>query len=299
MLNLIVVGANGQVGRELVALAISQNISVKSYGHSELDISNYQAMETCLAPVITPNTIIINAAAYTAVDLAEDDSAQAYAVNAKGVEYLAKICKLHQRPLIHISTDYVFSGEKDNVYVEDDTTGPLGVYGETKLAGEELLCSILPEHVILRVSWVFGQYGKNFVKTILRLAKEREQLKIVDDQVGNPTAAADIARVILLIATQIEQANKDSRIWGIYHYCNKPSVSWYEFACAIVDIARQSQELAVKKIEPITSAQFPTKAKRPMNSRLNCDKIRTVFGIEQNQWHPYLSDVIREVSKNV
>ena len=277
-------------------MATAQNIPVKGYGHSELDITHYESIKTCLAPVITSNTVIINAAAYTAVDLAEDEFAQAYAVNAQGVENLAKIAQLHKCPVIHISTDYVFSGQGSEPYREDDDTQPLSIYGQTKLSGEELLRSILAEHVILRVSWVFGQYGKNFVKTIIRLAKEREQLKIVDDQVGNPTAAADIARVLLLIAKQIEQG---SNAWGTYHYCNAPSLSWYDFASAIIEESRDYQTLCVQTIEPIMTSQFPTKAKRPMNSRLNCDKILAVFGIEQQQWRPYLRQMIRGMSENV
>jgi len=288
-MKIILVGANGQVGKEVQDLSKALNIPLVSFGHDILDITNFNSISNNLA-LHQDATVLINAAAYTAVDMAEDESEAAYQVNAIGPKNLATWCHKHSVPIIHISTDYVFSGDKASPYLEDDATNPMSVYGKTKLAGEQFVQDICPQHIILRVSWVFGQYGKNFVKTIIRLAKERETLKIVEDQIGNPTSAADIARVLLEITKQIP-----SLTWGTYHYCGKDTVSWYQFACAIVEEAQKYEPLTVKEILPITTNEFPTKAARPQNSALNCDKIAALLEIPQTSWRGYLNELVENL----
>ena len=306
-MKILLVGANGQVGREIQDLCAKQGVVIEAFTREQLDITNSKEIEKKLALCVTKNTYLVNAAAYTAVDKAEDDAEQCYRVNRDALANLASFAKQYDIPLIHISTDYVFEGDKEEAYVETDTPGPTGVYGVSKLAGEIALQEILPQHIILRVSWVFGQYGKNFVKTILRLAGEQEKLRIVADQHGNPTGAAHIAEVILKIIQALDKQNhqwraevtiksaaSDSSVWGIYHYCDSPSTTWFNFAQAIVETAKCTKGLKVKEIQPIATSEFPTKAKRPMNSRLNCEKIRQVFGINQFAWRNELAAVIKK-----
>lgn len=283
-MTILLVGAGGQVGQEINELAKANNITLLALKRQQCDITDINAVQA----VLNANqdiSCVINAAAYTAVDLAEDEPEKAYAINADAVENLAIICKQYDIPLIHISTDYVFSGDKTEPYEEIDEPCPTGGYGASKLEGERIIQSIFDNYIILRVSWVFGQYGKNFVKTIVRLANEREQLSIVDDQIGNPTAAADIARVILQLVKEIHAGNLHR---GIYHYCDTPAVSWFQFAEKIIANLPNHSEPVLKKLSPISSNQYPTKAARPMNSRLNCDKINSKFDIQQHDWMRYL-----------
>ena len=278
-MNILLVGANGQVGREIQELIKHSEFDLISFSHQQLEI-RYKG-----------RAIVINAAAYTAVDLAEDEADLAYAVNCEGVKNLALACDLLNLPLIHLSTDYVFSGNKKSPYTEDEQPNPQSVYGASKLAGEKILQQILPHSIILRVSWVFGKYGKNFVKTILRLARERTELNIVNDQIGNPTAAADIARVILILCQRIA---KNEAKWGIYHYCGAETVSWYDFSKEIIAVA-QSESLMIQEVTPIVTSAYPTKAIRPMSSSLNCDKVGRDFGIEQHSWKGYLKKVCEDL----
>jgi dTDP-4-dehydrorhamnose reductase len=298
---ILLVGANGQVGREIQDLCTREGIAIEAFTREQLDITNLEEIENTLAPYVSKDIYIVNAAAYTAVDKAEDDVEQCYKVNRDAVANLATFAKQHHIPSIHISTDYVFAGDKEGAYSETDTPEPTGIYGASKLAGEIALQEILPQHIILRVSWVFGQYGKNFVKTILRLAGEQEKLRIVADQHGNPTGAAHIAEVILKIIQALEKvdyakrsAANDGSVWGIYHYCDFPSTTWFNFAQTIIETAQSIKYLKVKEIQAILTPEFPTKAKRPMNSRLNCDKIERVFGISQFAWQDELVTVIKK-----
>ena len=291
-MKILLLGKNGQVGSELQS-SLARLGEMTACDRGDLDLTNANAIRQKIRS-LRPN-IIVNAAAYTAVDLAEDEPEKAYAVNAVGPKNLAIWCQEYHIPLIHISTDYVFSGDKASPYLENDATNPVSVYGKTKLAGEQFIQDICPQHIILRVSWVFGQYGKNFVKTIIRLAKERETLKIVDDQIGNPTSAADIARVLLEIALTLSRCSFSESGWGTYHYCGKNTVSWYQFACAIIEEAQKYDSLKVKEILPITTNEFPTKAKRPQNSALNCDKITTLLEIPQESWRGYLDELVESL----
>jgi len=289
---ILLVGNKGQIGREIEELAAARGCVVYGFDVDSLDITDLAQVEDCFNKHGNNVDVVINAAAYTAVDKAEDDVVQAYAVNCDAVKNLALMCHKYNLPLLHISTDYVFSGEKDTPYNEQDVTSPLGVYGKSKLAGEEILAQNWEKHVILRISWVFGKYGNNFVKTMLRLAKEREELRVVGDQHGCSTAAADVARVLLLIAEQII-AGKPK--WGIYNYCGWPATTWYEFAEKILELGRKKYVLKLKQLHKITTAEFPTKAKRPKNSELFVNKIIIDYSVARHNWIDYLQSTISEI----
>jgi dTDP-4-dehydrorhamnose reductase len=280
-LKIILFGKNGQVGSEIVALFKSQKIELYAFDSKAGDITDSKKISEIISSHHDAD-FVINAAAYTAVDKAEDEPEKAYAVNRDGVENLACACKENDIPLFHLSTDYVFDGEAKQPYSENDLPNPIGVYAKSKYAGEEILKNTWGKNIILRVSWVFGENGNNFVKTMLRLAKEKKSLNIVNDQFGCPTAAKDIARVILEIIKQ----NKQS--CGIYHYCGKPQTTWYQFAKKIMECA------GIKniKINPITTEQFPTKAVRPKYSVLSVEKIGKEFNIQQQDWESYLPRIM-------
>lgn len=228
---LLVTGKNGQVGRELVEIAEAKGVDVIAFGLHELNICDRDAVMGAMT-IHKPDEVI-NAAAYAAVDKAEEESDSAFTVNCAGVENLALGSKEVDALLIHISTDYVFDGSKAAPYVESDIPKPNGVYGASKLAGEEVLKSTWAKHIMVRVSWVFGQHGANFVKTMLRLAAERDQLSVVSDQHGGPTAAVDIENVILGLAL------KNTHDFGVFHLSSNPEVSWYEFAQSIFSEAKK------------------------------------------------------------
>ncbi|MBN2689823.1 MAG: dTDP-4-dehydrorhamnose reductase [Gammaproteobacteria bacterium] len=290
-MKLLLIGNKGQVGREVEQSTETAGDLVYGFDIDAIDITNRKEVFDLFSKFSSVD-VVINAAAYTAVDKAETDKELAYAVNRDAVENLALACKEYDLPLIHISTDYVFSGDKTSPYSEDDEVDPLGVYGKSKLQGEQLLFQSWDKAVVVRISWVFGRYGNNFVKTIVRLAKEREQLSVVRDQYGCPTPAADIARVLLHIARKIE-AGCDR--WGIYHYCGAPVTNWYQFARKIIDLASERVGLKIKQLNAITAAEYPTPAQRPMNSVLQVDKICHDYGIEQHDWMDYLKNVIAEI----
>lgn len=228
-MRMIVTGAQGQVGWELNRRAMALGHAVLAWSQVELDITDTVAVDRALDA--SSADVVINAAAYTAVDKAEQEPDLAFAVNRDGPAHLATACARLNIPLLHISTDYVYDGRKSSPYVEDDATAPLGVYGASKLAGDEAVRRGLPRHLILRVSWVFGVHGHNFVKTILRLAREREELRIVADQHGSPTFAGDIADTLLELAGRIPEIDAKGA-WGTYHYCNEPVTTWYGFTRA-------------------------------------------------------------------
>jgi dTDP-4-dehydrorhamnose reductase len=284
---IFITGKNGQVGRELVERAAELGIEAISFGSEELDIRDRKAVMAAIDE--HQPTVVINAAAYTAVDKAETEIDLAYAVNRDGVENLALACKAQNIPLIHISTDYVFDGEKNSPYVESDTPNPIGVYGASKYAGEEVLRATWEKHIIVRVSWVFGRYGNNFVKTMLRLGQERDALNVVGDQVGAPTAAADIANTALSIISD------DILPWGLYHLESNPKVSWYEFATEVFSNAKELGLIAgVPVVTAITSDQFPTPVKRPAQSKLNSITSPSVGSVE---WKVGLSNMLIKLTE--
>jgi dTDP-4-dehydrorhamnose reductase len=268
-IDIFITGAGGQVGRELVDLCESRQLNYVAYTSSELDITDEAKVLTEImqqAPCV-----VINAAAYTAVDKAETERSKAYAVNRDGPRYLANACKATNAKLIHISTDYVFDGAKQDAYTVNDEPSPNSVYGASKLAGEKAIAEIWQNHLILRVSWVFGQYGNNFVKTMLRLAEDRDSLSVVDDQFGAPTPAAEIARVLIDTCTSKES------LLGTQHLESNPGVTWYEFAKAIFSAASQSNNtINPPIIQAIKSDQFPTPVERPKNSKLKSESIQAI-----------------------
>ncbi len=237
--------------------------------------------------------LLINAAAYTNVDKAESEPDLAFAVNRDGPNNLAGACANANLPFIHISTDYVFNGQKKSPYIETDQVSPLGVYGKSKEQGEKRVRSQTKEHVILRTSWLYGVHGNNFVKTMLRLGKEKKIIKVVADQYGCPTSAGDLAETILIIAGLIRNSSKIN--WGTYHYCGQGITTWHEFAKAVFDIAARHEAMKVEKIEPIKTIDYPTAAKRPFFSGLDCSLIEKSFGIKAKPWHESLKLTINRI----
>jgi dTDP-4-dehydrorhamnose reductase len=290
----LLLGGAGQVGTEIRALAASSAVEVFAPERSAFDLTDPAAITRIVGA--GPWSAAINAAAYTDVDRAEGEEAVAFAVNADAASRLADATARHAIPLIHISTDYVFDGRKNVPYVEQDKVGPLNVYGRSKLAGERGVCAANPRHFVLRTSWVYSPYGKNFVKTVLHLADERDQLTIVADQRGCPTAACDIATACLTIAMRCA-IGPDRVPYGVYHYAGAGEASWYEFATAIIDLAGDRLAKA-PEIVPIRTIDYPTPAVRPADTRLNCAAIERQFGVKLRAWRQPLADTIDRLLTN-
>ena len=264
-------GGSGQVGTELRALTATQGIDIVAPARSEINLEDPASIAKIVAA--GPWSAVINAAAYTNVDRAESEEETAFVTNCKAAGWLAAETANHGIPLLHISTDYVFDGRKGSPYVEDDVASPLNAYGRSKLAGEQAVKSANPRHIILRTAWVFSPYGKNFVKTIMRLAQERDRLTIVADQRGCPTAARDVARITLDIA--LHCAAEPQRVpYGTYHFAGAGEATWFEFATAIVELTAPRIHRS-PKVEPISTTDYPTPALRPADTRLNCAAIVT------------------------
>jgi len=292
-MKILVTGAQGQIGRELVAIAASHGYEVFAAGRAELDITNADNVNA-LFKQHNPD-IVINAAAYTAVDKAETEQDMAYAINRDGAKNLGLACKEHSIPLFHISTDYVFNGEKNEPYKEDDEVSPLGVYGESKWQGEQAIREHHTKSLILRVAWVFGAQGNNFVKTMLRLANERNELNVVADQFGGPSPAKEIALALIQLVDLYKQNNNFD--WGTYHFCGKPKTTWHDFANEIFNQANKIGILNKKiTVNAITTEQYPTPAKRPQNSMLDCAKIKETFDIDMPDWRAGLLNVLTEIN---
>jgi len=291
-MRILVSGAGGQVGRELIERAPGFGFDVLAATREQLDIADPGQ----IAQVMRQRpALIINAAAYTHVDNAETHAAQAYAVNRDGPRNLAEAAARAGIPLLHISTDYVFSGEAQTAYRETDATGPTGVYGASKLAGEEAIRACLEQHLILRTSWVYGVHGHNFVKTMLRLARQRDALGVVSDQLGSPTQAGSIASVLLTLASRYVREGRLA--WGLYHYSGRPACSWYDFA---VEIFRQGEALGLlarqPQVSPIMTAQYPTPARRPAWSVLDCSHFEATFGLAPRRWQDELAEVLSVIA---
>ena len=291
-MKILITGAQGQVGKELTTIANEEGFDVIAAGRADLDITEAQNVEEYISQC-QPN-IVINAAAHTAVDKAESEQDLAFAINQNGAENIALACNGLNIPLLHISTDYVFDGSKAEPYNEGDAVSPLGVYGNSKWQGEEVIRKNVNAHIILRVAWVFGAQGNNFVKTMLRLGKERDELSVVADQFGGPSPAKNIAQTLIELVKQYQ--NNKSLAWGTYHYCGKEKTTWYGFAEEIFKQANESGLLNKKiKVNPISTAEYPTPAKRPANSMLDCTKIKTTFGIDMPEWKDALKLVLTEL----
>lgn len=288
-MKILVTGANGQVGTEIVKLFTSTTHEIISFTRQELNCEHINGVNSTLLTV-RPD-LIINTAAYTSVDKAEDELSRVVAVNSAFVGELAAYCRQWNIPLIHLSTDYVFDGNSLEPYREIDIPNPQNVYGRSKLAGEHAISSILNHYLILRVSWVFGISGSNFVKTILNLASVRDELNIVSDQCGRPTAARDIARVLLEIVQKIASGSFGG--WGIYHYAGQGITNWYDFAHEFIKMAvERNGTLNLANINPIKSDEYRTKVKRPKYSVLDTTKIEQNLGIDCHHWKDYLPEVV-------
>ena len=287
-MNILVTGSKGQVGWELLNRGAGKGATVTGVDIEEIDIADKRAVEK-LVGNLSPD-LVVNAAAYTAVDAAEENVELAFQVNRDGPANLAAACLAGEIPLIHISTDYVYGGDQEGTYVEDDPTAPLGVYARSKAEGDRAVSGILAEHIILRTAWVYGVHGQNFVKTMLRLGRDRERLSVVDDQKGCPTDAADLAEAILDIARQIHQMQKVP--WGIYHFCSRGQTTWHGFAGEIFRLASQYETFKVESVEPVPTSGYPTPARRPANSVLDCSKINRVFSIIPPPWEQSLADML-------
>jgi len=275
---ILVFGGEGQFGRELARTAARRGVPLTALARAQADIADADAVKAALA-AIRP-LLVVNAAAYTHVDKAESDVAAAVAANAKGPAVLARMCAGAGIPLLHLSTDYVFDGKKPAPYVESDVVAPLSVYGRTKAEGEAAVRDILPRHIILRTAWAYGEFGHNFLKTILRLAMERSELRVVADQHGSPTSTRDLSDAILKIAPRLMA---DANVWGTYHFTGAGVTTWHGFATAIV-AAQTPLTGREPKVTPITTAEYPTAAVRPANSVLDCGRFERVFRCPGRPW---------------
>ncbi|TBV28287.1 dTDP-4-dehydrorhamnose reductase [Meridianimaribacter sp. CL38] len=279
--SVLITGANGQLGeciKELSSKFEELNFIFKS--SKELDITSFNSAKAIFEK--HQFNYCINCAAYTAVDLAEDEKEKAFAVNAEGVKHLAILSKDYNTSLIHISTDFVFDGLKNTPYTETDAPNPINVYGASKLQGEQYIKELLDTYFIFRTSWLYSEYGNNFMKTMLRLSKQRQELNVVNDQIGSPTYAKDLAEVILKVIKE------DSTNYGMYHFSNKGETSWFGFAQEIF-----KQKKIQINLQPITSENYKTKAKRPMFSVLNNSKNVKELGVIQKSWKKSLSNCLR------
>ncbi len=288
---ILVTGGQGQVGRSLQSLQCAADYEVACAPKSQLDITKPSSISQAF-DALRPQ-LVINAAAYTAVDQAEQEQAAAFAVNRDGAENLARLCGESNIPLLHLSTDYVFDGGAGEPYREDARPAPVNVYGQSKWAGEKVVQSLCHQHIILRTSGIFGCHGKNFVKTIVALAREKRRLTVVSDQTVCPTPAPDIARACLAITQYI--FNHAATQWGVYHYCSSDPVSWCDFAKAIVNARREIESLRVEEVCAIPTGAFPALAARPPYTALCCDKIATEFGIHSRSWRDGLKEVIKNL----
>jgi dTDP-4-dehydrorhamnose reductase len=280
---ILVTGTNGQLGKELQQLAdVYPQFHFVFASREDLKLHHFPLVENFF--IATKPQFCINCAAYTAVDKAEQEVDMAMLVNGEAVGHLAAVCKKYQTKLIHISTDYVFDGESETPYEENDATNPINVYGASKLLGEQLCMKENNEAIIIRTSWVYSSFGHNFVKTMMRLMNERPEINVVNDQIGSPTYAADLAKAILDIVASGKWQS------GIYHYSNEGKISWYEFAVAIKDILKSSC-----KVNPVPATSYPTAAKRPHYSLLNKEKIKAVFQISIPDWKSSLQNCMEKL----
>ncbi len=283
-MKVLVFGKTGQVARALIAAGPDHDVQIIALGRDAADLADPQACADRIAE--TDADAVINAAAWTAVDAAEKDEHAAFAINATAPGAMARACAAKAVPFIHISTDYVFDGAEGPAWTPDDPTHPLGAYGRTKLAGEELVAAAGGTYVILRTAWVFDAVGRNFVTTMLRLSETRDALSVVADQTGGPTPADAIADACLKIAKALVSGGGKS---GVYHFTGMPDVTWADFARAI--FAAAGRDVTVRDI---STADFPTPAKRPANSKLDCTKLETDFRITRPDWRIALGQMLAE-----
>jgi dTDP-4-dehydrorhamnose reductase len=285
-MTILIFGADGQLGREFSTRAAQSRIPLRLISFSEADIADENAVRNLIASA--PASLVVNAAAYTQVDRAEAEADEAFRTNAVGPGVLAGVCAKAKLPLVHISTDYVFDGTKPTAYTEEDTVAPLGVYGRSKAAGEAAVRERLADHIILRTSWLYGIHGMNFLKTMMKLARERNELRVVADQIGCPTGTADIVDAILTIAPRLLSHEP---VWGAYHLTGTGATTWHGFALEIVD-AQAKVTGRRPSVIPITTAEYPTAARRPANCELDSSRFAATFGFRAAGWRERTRDVV-------
>jgi dTDP-4-dehydrorhamnose reductase len=289
---IFVVGEHGQVAQALGRECTMRGHVVRLAGRATADLADPAAISAAVAD-FQPE-LVVNAAAYTAVDKAEDEADQAFLLNRDGAANVAAVAASVHTPLIHISTDYVFDGRKTSPYVETDAPNPIGVYGASKLAGEAAIAGVGKDYVILRTSWVCSPTGSNFVKTMLRLASQRDEIGVIDDQWGAPTFAADLAKAIVSIGEALLTVSDRSKLTGVYHAAGSGETTWYRFAQAIMKGSAAKSGPSCR-VRPITTQEYPTRAKRPANSRLDCSKLARVFGISLPAWEASLDNCLHQL----
>jgi len=282
-MNILVTGSAGQLGKEIQKLSAGLMDNFFFTDAEDLDITEQNLLNTYVG--LNKINFIVNCAAYTAVDKAESEPQKAELINKIGPLNLAVVCSDFNIPLIHISTDFVFDGNKNSPYIETDLTNPLSVYGKTKLEGEQEIIKKAPTFAIIRTSWLYSEFGSNFVKTILRLGREKSEIKIVADQLGSPTYARDLAKVVLDIIPKIKKGTKE-----LFHYSNNGVASWFDFAAKIIELS----DLKCKAV-PIPTKDYPTPAKRPKYSVMDKTKIKNYFNINISQWQESLAECINHM----
>ena len=288
----VIIGKNGQVGSKL---CFYLGKAAKSFSHNECDFANFEATKDLL-DTYKPEAIF-NACAYTNVDKAETEHSECYKANADIPYILAKYCKMHDIPLVHYSTDYVYSGKGNTPNKEDDLPSPVNIYGKSKLAGEQNIIKTNCKHLIFRTSWVYDELNKNFLTTMMRLAKEKNEISIVSDQIGSPTYASDLAEIS--VEALKNTYTKKSFPSGVYNLCNQGETSWYEFANNIFCNAKKlGINLQIKNTKKISTSEYPTPAERPLNSRLDCSKAKYVLNIQMPSWEQSLKKCMERLVEN-
>jgi dTDP-4-dehydrorhamnose reductase len=292
-MRLLIAGWQGQIARGLIEAAPAcRDVTACAVGRAALDICEARSIERALSHI--EPSIVINSAAYTAVDKAETDRERAFALNSEGAKLLAEAAARRSIPIIHISTDYVYDGTKRMPYVEDDAPNPTSVYGASKLEGENAVRQANPRHVILRTSWIFSPMGRNFVKTMLAQAEERRHVRVVDDQRGSPTYAPHLVAAILELARKLSAPSSAGEQWGIYHAAGTGNTTWMGLA---EEVFRRSAALGgpTADVEPISSADYPTPAARPANSQLDCSKLERTFGLRLPAWQTGVGECVERI----
>lgn len=294
-MKVIVLGRNGQLGQclseQLLAPQAPLGIEVQLFSRDECDLTNFQQVRRTFAQ--HKPDVVINAAAYTAVDKAESEPAIADMLNHQAVKNLAGVCGEFDSVLVHISTDYVFDGASDAPYVESAETAPQSVYGKTKMLGERAICKSGCKHLIIRSAWIFSEHGANFLKTMLRLGRERNHVSVVNDQLGTPTYAQDLANAIIKTLPRIA---RNECPWGIYHYAGGTVISWYEFAHEIFAAATTRDMQTPQEISALSTAEYPTAAPRPACSALSTTLFSQTFGVQASDWHKGIQTTLAKIS---
>ena len=298
-MNILLLGANGQLGHQLSTELLALG-PVKALTRAQADLSDPVKLRDALqtASALFVPDVVVNAAAYTAVDKAETDTAQAMAVNAHSAGVLAEFAQSVGASLVHYSTDYVFDGSGTRPWAEDDTVAPMSVYGQTKYLGEQAIAKACQKHLVLRTSWVVGAHGGNFLKTMLRLAAERDSLRVVADQVGVPTSTQLLADTTVALLRAMQGANTDDARWGVYHLAPAGETTWHGYAQHVVAgaLARGAKlKAVVNDVHPISTAEYPLPAPRPLNSRLNTEKIQRTFGLSLPSWQQGVDAILDEL----